>query len=508
MFKLHKHQKKQNKAVRKALNKNNHILYGASTGFGKSVAIWDIVGRSLKKGERVLVVAPYRKLIFQLEETFSKYKPHVIMGIINRGDRYSGLVLSSMDTMNNRLKRGDKYFEGFDLIIIDEAHISCNFPPADNSRMKKLYDKYWTVAKWIGFSATPIKENGYRLEGWDKTIYKYQTGRLIEMGYLADYTYKAPKSIDLSSLRVSNTGDFVKSDMENVTNTPSAIKSVKKLWLKKGQDKKVLIFSSTIHHANLLMEAIPNSKVIHSKLKESEIQSTLDNFRADKKGVLINVDMLTTGFDDPTINMLIIARPIKSERVFIQVCGRVLRKHGDKKAIIYDMCDCYTINGLPCDLRDYNRVKGEAVERDDDDKEILVRNKKCDLCNEVNPIADFLVEKITKKKFLIKRFYCPNCERMCDEQRTDLKKVDEYQTVERTKPAKKLSFKERKDFVAELITEFTKANQKWSHYIVTTINVTGRTELLEQIIAKDTTNATKWKNIMKLYESANIEKGK
>ena len=172
-FKLYNHQKKQNKAVRKALKTQDHILYGAATGFGKSVALWDLIRKDLKAYRRVLVLAPYRKLIFQLEQTFAEYQPHVLMGSINRGDMASGLVLSSFDTTNRRLGGGSKYYEGFDRIYVDEAHLGGIFPPAANSRMFRLYDKFWNAAKWVGFTATPIDPKGYRLPGWDKTIYKY-----------------------------------------------------------------------------------------------------------------------------------------------------------------------------------------------------------------------------------------------------------------------------------------------------------------------------------------------
>ncbi len=500
-FKLHKHQKKQNKQVRKALKKQDHILYGATTGFGKSVALWDLIRRDLKNNERVLVLAPFRKLIFQLEETFATQQPHVIMGSIDRGSRLSGLVLASMDTMNSRMKKGSKSFEGFDKIYIDEVHISCNFPPLPNSRMTTLYNKYWSEAKWIGFTATPIKANGYRLEGWDKTIYKYQTARLIEMGFLADYNYYAPREIDLSSMRTNSLGEYVNEDVEEVTNTPIAIKSVKKIWKKHGKNqKKVLIFASSIRHAELLKDAIRGSFVIHSKMSDKDQNRVLDDFKYSSVGTLINVGILTTGFDDPSVDMLILSRPVKSIRLFIQINGRALRKYGDKIADIYDMCSCYKNCGLPKDFRDFNRVKGDKEENQEREDAVM----KCDLCGVVSPRNEFSVKKKVTKKFILLKYTCPNCEKLCKEERQDLTAISEMNKVEEL-VVKKLSYKERKKIVTNLVEEFTNAQPSWSHYIITLINTTGRGALLDQAIAKDTTDKTLWKKVMNMYEDAKNE---
>jgi len=501
-MKLYKHQKKQNKQVRKALETHDHILYGACTGFGKSIALADLINRDLKKNMRVLVLAPYRKLIFQLESTFATQQPHIVMGTIDRGNKISGLILSSMDTMNSRLKKGSHYFEGIDKIYIDEAHVSCNFPPNAGSRMKALYDKYWDEIQWVGFTATPIKANGYRLEGWNKVIYKYQTPNLIDMGYLAEFNYYAPVDIDLSSMRTNTIGEYVAEDIEEVTNTPTAITSVKKVWKKHGKNKKkVLIFASSIKHAELLQEAIIGSFVIHSKLSDKVQMQILEDFKYSTVGTLINVAMLTTGFDDPSVDMLMIARPIKSERLAIQCFGRVLRKYGDKVALIFDMCSVYKTCGLPSDIRDFNKVKGEVVAKDQVEVENVM---KCDLCGEVSPRGEFRLKRKTTKRFIITKYTCPNCGKMCKEDRQDLTEINELKKVESVK-VKKLSYQERKVVVSEFVERFTNAKPSWSHFIVTNINATGRGQLLDQILAKDVTDKTKWKNILKLYEDARNE---
>ena len=499
-MKLYKHQSKQNKAVNKALKKHDHILYGACTGFGKSVVLTTLIKQDLIDGKRVLVLAPFRKLILQLEESFSAFVPHVVMGGIDRGNKSSGVILSSMDTMNSRLKKASDYFEGVDKIYIDEAHVSCNFPPQKTSRMKLLYDKYWDNIQWVGFTATPIKANGYMLEGWDKVIYKYQTPDLINMGYLANYKYFAPLDLDLSSLRTNSIGEYVAEDIEETTNTPTAVASVKKVWKKYGKNKKkVLIFASSIKHAELLQKAIKGSFVIHSKLSDSVQMQILSDFKRSTVGTLINVAMLTTGFDDPSVDMLVLARPIKSERLLIQCYGRALRLYGDKVSEIYDMCSCYKNGGLPSDIRDFSRVKGEVVEKEDTEYEAPVM--RCNLCGEVSPTCEFSIKRKTTKRFIITKYTCPSCGEMCDEKRQDLTEINKLEEI-KTEVVPKLTYQERKAIVKDLVEEFTNAKPSWSHYICTIINSTGRGKLLDQAIHKGTSNKTLWNKVMNMFEDA------
>ncbi|WBC28492.1 DNA helicase [Thiohalocapsa phage LS06-2018-MD03] len=504
MFKLRPHQKKQNKATLKALKHHNHILYGMATGGGKSVCMYDLIEKFIGKGKRVLVLAPFRKLVFQLEKTFTYLQPHVVMGNIDRGNVKSGLILSSLDTMNNRIKKGSNYFNDIDIIIGDEVHISYNFPPKKGSRMETLYNMYWDSAKFIGFTATPITSSGYRLEGWDKTIYKYQTEKLIKMGFLVDYDYYAPVDLDLSDLRVASTGEYVLDDVEEVTNTATAIDSVKKVWKDNCKNKKVLIFAASIKHAELLQKAIEGSMVVHSKLSDKQQMQILNDFENSSWGTLINVNMLIAGFDSPSVDTMIIARPIKSISNYIQCAGRVLRldpANKSKKATIYDMCSCYKSCGLPSDRRDFNKVKKveDIKKKDKDEDEISAM--KCALCDEVSPRADFKVKKKTTKKSITTKYWCPVCGKLCKESRQDLSEIKKMQKVKKKK-IKKLNYADRKVIVSKLVTEFTKSNPKWSHYILTIINKADKSELLDQAIAKGTTDKTLWKKIMKLYEDS------
>ena len=459
-MKLREHQKKQNKAVRKALKEHDHVLYGAPTGFGKSVCILDFVRRYLAKGSRVLVIAPFRKLVFQLRDTFSDYDPALLMGADSCGIAHrSPLVLGTRQTINARLKNDPDYIGRIDVVIIDEAHISFG---------EEVKNRYWDSAKWIGFSATPITASGYRLEGWDNTIYMYDTAWLIDRGWLAQFDYYNVKGIDTAGLRIQrSTGDYAVQDVEERVTAAAAIESVVREWEKHGRGKKTLIFAASIRHATLLQENIPGSSVIHSEMPESEIQSILGG----PWTTLINVAMLTTGFDDPAIEVLMLARPTASVRLAIQIWGRALRLHPDiPKVRFVDLCNVTgTVNLLPNESPNWNRTKKEsgeeAAERSRNIGEIM---STCWSCG-----ADYrMVEAKKEKRFMEDRMttisFCPHCGEVVDESSINLANIEteKIRTVADLDMTKKYTVREVKQMIGELIKLNTRnAKTSWSHFI-------------------------------------------
>jgi superfamily II DNA or RNA helicase len=238
-------------------------------------------------------------------------------------------------------------------------------------------------------------------------------------------------------------------------------------------------------------------------MKESEQFRILKDFEHSKTGTLINVNILVAGFDDPTIDLLIIARPVKSIRTAIQIWGRALRKHGDKHTKILDMCSVYENCGLPKDIRDFNavrkpKIKGEKKELDE------VKTKQCPLCKEVSPMEEFVVESETTPESIITTIYCPKCEKLCDENRVDLTQVEELNKIEDVE-VKVLNNVERKRGIEDLIYECTTANTTWAYYILNDLKRTNRLMYLDQQLQRDVTPKTKWKHIMSLYESAQVD---
>ncbi len=474
-FKLYKHQKKMVKLSHKALKKHKHLLFGSPTGSGKSVMILDMVQGFINNGERVLVIAPYRKLIFQLMETFENESPALMMGTDGYGDvKSSYLIVASLSTLSRRLQKDPLLLGGIDKVVIDEAHLSFNIPNGKPTKIiAELYKRYWNTAQFIGFTATPITAGGYRLEGWDHSIYKYNTKWLIDHGWLSKFEYYSVPEIDGSGLRVqSSTGDYSTADMETVTNTPTAIKSVHENFLKFGATKKTLIFAASIEHAKLIQEYFLEvgvaSRVIHSMLKENEQRKILEEYKNNVFNVLINVAMLTTGFDDPEVEMLLIARPIGSKRLAIQVWGRVLRVHAAfDEVIILDMASVYLKCGLPDDEVNWNREKKPKGEKQEVDNSIEDVVKECRTCQQVYRMIDAKRSKVVSEKLIEVTYICPNCGEVADIVTTEMETVEvsKIQTASDIDFSKKYNRKEVMQMLGELIKMNTKAKTSWGTFI-------------------------------------------
>ena len=125
-------------------------------------------------------------------------------------------------------------------------------------------------------------------------------------------------------------------------------------WKKYGGDMKTLVFASDIKHSEVLKSEFKrlgyNADVVHSKKKDVEIEKAYDDFNKNKVQILINVDMATFGFDEPGIECLLFARPIKSLRLYKQMVGRGLRTFkGKDKCLIIDCANVVMDNGFPTD---------------------------------------------------------------------------------------------------------------------------------------------------------------
>ena len=513
-----------NSAVLKALKKHDHVLYQAPTGFGKSICILDLVQKYMIAGKRVLVIAPRRKLVKQLSETFKYENPAILMGSDTKGDASrSDLIIASLQTLHSRLKKNINLLGDIDYIIIDEAHISFNIK--DNKPqtvVSLLYSRYWSGAncKWIGFTATPITANGYRLEGWDKTVSKYNTQWLIKKGWLARFDYLSIDSIDASHLKIDKmTGDFSASDIDEVSTSPAAINSVVEAYKKHCVGTKTLIFAASITHAEILLEAFKKDKddisasMIHSNLPYKEQDSVLTSFKNNDVNLLINVGILTTGFDDPEVESLIIARPIGSLRLAIQVWGRALRPHDDiPKVKIVDLCGVYDIvDCLPNDNINWNRTKASQPVKDDkkDDKNITSVIVQCPTCKTESRMIDCKRIQETTSTFISTIWLCPECEDVVKESSTDLveSEVKKIKTIDDLDLKKSYTQEEYLNALGELIKLNTQgAKTSWGYYIMKDCIAYNKREFLISMKAymqKIYSYKKAWKRIMEVYSDAN-----
>ena len=327
------------------VNGNKKILVYSSTGSGKTVIAKHIIQKLIGKGSRILFTVPRRKLAIQTLEKFGF--GNLIMG----AETKSNGSLCTIATIQSMLSM--KIAEPFDYIIIDEAHFG------NDSEYLNYILKTYSKSIIIALSATPLDENGYLISGYDALVNVVNELDLIRDGWLCDVeVYTSVLQPELQQVQITN-GDYNQEQANKLMTEQKILTNTVQEWERLGKHLKTLVFACNIDHAEkLAAELKTRYKVgcVHSKMSETEIETMYRLFNRDEIRVLINVDMATFGFDEPSIECLLFARPVKSLRLYKQMVGRGLRIFsGKRKCLIIDCADVIRDNGYPTEPIQFNQ---------------------------------------------------------------------------------------------------------------------------------------------------------
>lgn len=277
-----------------------------------------------------------------LRELFDLPVFEIIPGSKHVPDRaiYVGLV----QTVRNRLDK----LPDIGLVIVDEAHLN---------HFKKIHDNIKGDPIFIGVSATPIsasKKNPTK-DTYSDIVVGPQIKRLISDGSLSqNYTYAPKISIDRSQFGKDNKGDFKEADMAEQFNKQKNIKTARIAYEKHSLGQKTIIFNvNIIHSLKVVDEFIDHghSKIRHvdGKTKTEERDRIFDWFSKTDGAILCNVGIATMGFDEPTIQTVIVNRSTTSIPLWLQMTGRGSRVTDTKKK--FNIID---LGGNASNLGDWN----------------------------------------------------------------------------------------------------------------------------------------------------------
>lgn len=224
---------------------------------------------------------------------------------------------------------------------------------------KRLIGKIKASPRYLGLTATPDRADGLLLkELLYKCSYKIEVESLIEADYLSDIEgYAVKTGIDISDMSSRN-GDFSILELYKKLSTKARNEIILNLCENQMKDRKTIIFCINVKHSieveNLLNEKGFFCKAIYGDMNEKEKKAILSAFRYGNIQFICNCQLLTEGFDEPSIDGVILARPTRSRALFIQMIGRGLRKYeGKKNCKIIDMVDNHrhlaSFNSLLCD---------------------------------------------------------------------------------------------------------------------------------------------------------------
>ena len=304
--------------LREAIASNEKPVLSAPTGSGKTLIASNIFALAREKNKRVVFVVPFLSLINQTWRAFEKAgMDGNDMSIIQANHTLTNyakpIQIASAQTLERR-----PVLPQADIVIFDECHIN-----------RRIYQRWMTEAPdtyFIGLSATPWASGMDSL--WDRMIVVSTLAELIEQGHLSPFKYFAPAQPDLSKVRV-RLGDYVESDLEQVMGDKDLIADIVNTWKDKADGRPTFCFCVNRRHAQevqaqFLRAGVP-AGYVDANTPVEEREDLVAQLKTGHLSVICNIGTMTTGVDAPFVSCIILARPTKSEMLFIQIVGRGLR---------------------------------------------------------------------------------------------------------------------------------------------------------------------------------------
>ncbi len=381
----------QVKTIQAMNNATCNSIVNIATGGGKTVIFTEFVKDHQDKNIVILVDRlVLKKQIYEYIDVFNNYtKVYTIQS-------YKNIMVD--------IKKAD-------YIIIDEAHM-VNYKEGKYKEVIEAANENCII---FGFSATPYRPiNNYKnlepLWGenklFKKEIAKYTYKDLLNKGYLMDIDYltdstnvlfHAIDDIDKDSTIKKNISDSVKYKKLPLINIDSVVNCIIN-----NKVEKAIIFAVNVEHANHIDSNLKKrgykSDIIEANLDKNTIEKNISNFKEGKIAFLVNVDMLTKGFDYPKIENLICLRPTQSIILWHQICGRLARiEEGKKTPRIFDFVGNYNkFNGLDSDLLDYVEAEKpkKAINKDENQE---IRERSNELSEDIiklTPMGDLIKVKV------------------------------------------------------------------------------------------------------------------
>lgn len=358
-------------------------------GGGKSLVLAGLIKRALEINSEstILLVTHQKELIEQDMDKLQKLYPECDIGVYSaslkhkeEGHRVTFASIQSIWKKEN---------VEFSIILIDECHLINN----EDCGMYRTFFSNQPQARIIGLTATGYRMKGGSLVGGDSALFTefIQTVSIFELqkrNLLVPLRTKGSKiHIDIDGVK-KVAGEYSKTELDTKVNTfennENAVKEIVETT-KRLERKKVVIFCTSINHANKIAELLGDeATVVESNLKKEERERRLDGFKKGEFKYICNVGILTTGFDEPSIDCIVALRPTLSRGLWYQMLGRGLRiADGKKDCLILDFIGntmalgtLVELEQIPNGGRGYSgKGKGDGLEP----------KKECPVCMEILP---------------------------------------------------------------------------------------------------------------------------
>ena len=320
-----------------ASGRGEHGLIVAPTGAGKTAIIAQIVRDAMSfPGTRVLILSHVKELLEQGANGLLRLYPEADFGFYSasigqkRHDR--PITFAGIQSI---WKQAYEMIPAPDLVIIDEAHM---LPKNTETRYGKFIADLKACnehVKVVGLTATPYRlDSGMLHEGdgavFDGIAYNIPVGMLMDQGFLSPVVSKGGlRQIDLTNVGKRG-GEFIETELAAAASDPELVAATVEEIARLGADRRSwLIFGSGIKHAEMLAEGLRGHGVTVEVVTGSDSMKDradkIDRFRNGQVRALVNCNVLTTGFDVPTVDLVALVRATASTGLYIQMVGRGTR---------------------------------------------------------------------------------------------------------------------------------------------------------------------------------------
>jgi superfamily II DNA or RNA helicase len=322
-----------------ALDGITRPLVALPTGTGKTVIFSHLL---VRRAAPALVLAHRDELIRQAVDKLLMVNPDFEIGVVKAEENQvaAPVVVGSVQTLA-RQNRLEQLVPGFNTVIVDEGHHAV----ADS--YQRILEHVGSFAidgpLTIGFTATPERGDKVGLgQVWQRIVYQQSMLGMIGQGYLSDLrAMRISLKADLDTVHTRH-GDFIDSELESALLNADAPEHIVAAYQAHAPDRKALVFTPTVRMAHCVADAFQKAGIAAEGLDGTTPMDVrhdiLARLHSGETRVVCNCAVLTEGFDEPSIDCIVIARPTKSKPLYIQMVGRGTRTYpGKKDCLVLDV---------------------------------------------------------------------------------------------------------------------------------------------------------------------------